>query len=221
MIRSLDSMLGSSVVATDGEIGKLYNVFFDDRSWAVRYLVVETGSWLMHRKVLISPAVLGRADWIANTIPMLLTKEQVHNGPDVDTDQPVSRQQQLAMIGHCGRPNDLSRESLPPAAVADAIEVTSEAAVEMGGDPHLRSAKEVAGYSVEAADGALGNIADFVVEYEGWGIPDLVIRIETPPKDRTMLVPTQWVSSVSWADRRVRLSQSREKFMSTGLLTEA
>jgi hypothetical protein len=76
MLRNLDSMLGLAVVATDGEIGKVYNVFFDDRSWAVRYLVVETGAWITRRKVLISPAVLARLDWADKTIPVLLTREQ-------------------------------------------------------------------------------------------------------------------------------------------------
>lgn len=77
MLRTLDGMLGSSIVAKDGEIGRVDNVFFDDRSWAVRYLVVETSSWLTRRRVLITPAALGRPHWAERTIPALLTKEQV------------------------------------------------------------------------------------------------------------------------------------------------
>ena len=104
MLRTLDGMLGSSIVATDGEIGKVYNVFFDDQLWAVRYLVIETGPWLRRRKVLISPAALGRPHWTDKIIPVLLTKEQVQNCPDVDADRPVSRQQEVGMIRHWFRP---------------------------------------------------------------------------------------------------------------------
>ena len=220
MIRSLDSMLGSSIVATDGEIGKVYNIFFDDRLWGVRYLVVETGSWLMRRKVLIPPAVLGRPNWGANTIPVFLTKEQVQHSPDVDTDQPVSRQQQVAMIKHYGCHDHLGMEPFPPPTVADPLEFESETALETEGDPHLRSAKEVSSYSVEAVDGTLGTVVDYIIGDEGWGIPDLVVSVERLPKDQTILIPTQWVFDISWEDRRVRLNQSRETCMDPSFLTE-
>ena len=92
MLRTLDGMLGSSIMATDGEIGKIYNVFFDDRSWAVRYMVVETGSWLGCRKLLISPAALDRPHWAEKNTPVHLTRDrfdiarmQMRIGPSRDS----------------------------------------------------------------------------------------------------------------------------------------
>jgi sporulation protein YlmC with PRC-barrel domain len=220
MLRSLDSVLGSSILATDGEIGKVYNVLFDDRTWGVRYLVVETGSWLARRKVLLSPAVLGRSDWTEKRIPALLTREQVRNSPDVDADQPVSRQQELAMIRHYSWPDHVGAES-PFPHVAWADEPVPEPVVEATGDQHLRSAKEVANYRVDASDGPLGNIADFIIDDDGWGILDLVVNVESPPDDHKVLVPTRWVSGLSWDDLRVQSRHPREDCVTADVLIEA
>jgi sporulation protein YlmC with PRC-barrel domain len=211
MLRTLDGMLGSSIVATDGEIGKVYNVFFDDRSWSVRYLVVETGSWLTRRKILITPAALGRPLWAEKTIPVLLTKEQVQNCPDVDADRPVSRQQEPGLTRHYGWADYLSmKPSFPPVALTDVEVADSEATSTSIGDPHLRSAKEVAGYQVAATDAPLGGVTDFVIDDEGWGIPDLVVHVDTLPDSQRAVVPTRWVTGVSWEDQRVLLNRRRE-----------
>jgi uncharacterized protein YrrD len=219
MLRSLDSVLASSIIATDGEIGKAYNILFDDRSWAVRYLVVETGSWFTRRKVLLSPAVLGRPD--ENTIQVLLTREQVQSSPDVEADQPVSRQQEIAMVRHCRWTTRNLEPSSPSYVSTDASVPESQAALEEAGDPHLRSAKEVAGYRVDASDGPLGHITDFIIDDEGWGILDLVVNVELLSEGHKALVPTQWVSSVSWELWCVQLSHLREDSVTADFWTEA
>lgn len=218
MLRSVDSMLGASVIANDGEIGRAYNVFFDDRSWAVRYLVVETGSWLRHRKVLISPEVLGRPHPAERTIPVVLTRKQVRDRPDVDADRPVSRQQELAMISHYSRADYLSLEPAPRSDSIDVAVTLSGAPTEKAEDRHLRSAKEVSGYHADASDGPLGTIIDFIIDDERWGILDLVVTAD----NHKILIPTKWVSGVSWADRYVQLSQplARAKSVTADVLSE-
>ena len=205
MFRTLDGMLGSSIVATDGEIGKLYNVFFDDRSWAVRYLVVETGSWLSRRRVLVSRATLGRPRWAEKTIPVRLTKEQVQNCPDVDADRPVSRQQEFGIIRHYGWADYLSVEpSFPPVALTDAAVGEQDTVSKMAGDPHLRS------YWVDASDASLGGVTDFVIDDERWGIPDLVVHVDSLPDGQNAVVPTRWVAGIPWEDQGVQLNRRRE-----------
>lgn len=220
MLRTLDGMLGSSVVATDGEIGKVYNAFFDDQTWAVRYLVVETGSWLRRRRVLITPAALGRPHWAEKTIPVLLTKEQVQNCPDVDADRPVSRQQELDLIQHYSWADCLSAEpSFPPVVLTDAAVGEDDAVSKEAGDPHLRSAKEVAGYQVDASDASLGSVTDFVIDDEGWGILDLVVNVDSLPDGQRALVPTRWVTGISWDAQNVQLSRRREHSVIPAFLT--
>ena len=92
MKRSAKSLFGFTIGATDGEIGKVKDFYFDDNNGSIQYLIVQTGSWLFERKVLISPQLVTTADWEAKTFVVNLTMEQVKNSPDIDTDKPVSRQ---------------------------------------------------------------------------------------------------------------------------------
>jgi hypothetical protein len=100
MKRSIKSLIGYTLHAADGEIGKVEEFYFDDQRWTIRYLIVRTGSWLLGRKVLISPQALGTTDWDNRAFPTTLTKEQIRNSPDIDTDEPVSRQQEERLYAH-------------------------------------------------------------------------------------------------------------------------
>jgi hypothetical protein len=70
----------------------VYDALLDDEFWILRYLVVDTARWLPGRKVLLTPAVLGKPNWEQHNLPVTLTRGQVKNSPDVDSDKPVSRQ---------------------------------------------------------------------------------------------------------------------------------
>jgi sporulation protein YlmC with PRC-barrel domain len=210
-------MLGLAVVALDGEVGKVYNVLFDDRSWAIRYLVVETSCWFTRDKILISPSLLGKPNWAEKLIPVLVTKEQFQNSPNVDAVQPVSRQQERVMVKHYGWvPNP------EPFILSDVLTDVSvpecEAFSEGEGDPHLRSAKEIARYQVKATDGTIGDITDFVIDDERWEILKLVVRADSSPDHRKVLVTTRWVSNVSWEQSCVQLNLQGK--VTTDFLTE-
>ncbi len=71
MFHRLRQFIGLRIEASDGEIGKISDIYFDDRSWAVRYLVIETGGWFAGRNVLISPLSVSRIDWDHHTIAIL------------------------------------------------------------------------------------------------------------------------------------------------------
>ena len=86
---------GFTIGATDGDVGRVDAFYFDDTSFTVRHLVVDASGWLTGRRVLISPRALRAIDWDGKRITAELTKSQVEQGPDIDTDQPVSRQQEI------------------------------------------------------------------------------------------------------------------------------
>ncbi|MEI6499860.1 MAG: PRC-barrel domain-containing protein, partial [Armatimonadota bacterium] len=104
MLRNVNSLVGYAIRATDGDLGKVDEFYFDDLTWTIRYLVVETGNWLSGRKVLLSPAALGETDWKSRTFAASLTTEQVRSSPDLDTAKPVSRQHELDLSGHYAWP---------------------------------------------------------------------------------------------------------------------
>ncbi len=105
MLKSLKDIEKCAIGATDGDIGQVKDLYFDDHAWAIRYLIVDTGSWLSSRKVLISPISIHTPDWQANRLPAAVTRDQVKNSRDIDTDKPVSRQHELQYLDYSGYPN--------------------------------------------------------------------------------------------------------------------
>jgi hypothetical protein len=104
MLRDASELKGLAIRATDGELGTAEEFYFDDDSWAIRYLRVETGGWLNGKQVLISPYSIVRTDWAARQVDVALTKEQVEKSPSIDTHKPVSRQHEVAYLGYYGYP---------------------------------------------------------------------------------------------------------------------
>jgi sporulation protein YlmC with PRC-barrel domain len=92
MVYRLQRLIGLHIKATDGAVGKIKDVYFDDHSWTVRYLVVEAGSFLPVAKVLVSPLSVSSIDWDNNLVHVGLNIEKVRESPPIDTDKPVSRQ---------------------------------------------------------------------------------------------------------------------------------
>lgn len=102
MLHSTNELLDFSIHATDGIIGQVKDLYFDDATWVVRYFVMDTGGWVLTRNVLISPIALGEPDWSAKVLPGSITREQVRNSPDIDTDLPVSRQHEMRYLEYYG-----------------------------------------------------------------------------------------------------------------------
>jgi hypothetical protein len=104
MLRSMRDLANYAIRATDGTIGHVKDFYFEDGTWVVRYLVIDAGSWLSSRKVLISPMALGQPDWTQKVLPASITKRQVRNSPNIDTDKPVSRQHEKQYLEYYGYP---------------------------------------------------------------------------------------------------------------------
>ncbi len=205
MLHSLNLMTGASIVASDGPAGSASNFFFDDRTWTIRYLVVDTGNWLARRNVLVAVSAAGPPDWSKRVFPVRLTKEQVRTSPDVDTQKPVSRQQEIAMSRYFGWPTYWS------VRVPEGRYTTEMNYPDTGtsGDPHLRSAWDVAGHEVWAIDADMGRLEDYVLDESGWHLGYLVVAAGDWLNSRNLLVPTRWVESISWANRRIDVASPR------------
>jgi hypothetical protein len=100
MQRNIKSLIGYGMEATDGDIGKVKYFYFDDTTWLIRYLILKTGNWFLYRKVLISPQAIVKRYKASGLFALNLTKEQIRTSPDIDTDKPVSRQQDMELYGH-------------------------------------------------------------------------------------------------------------------------
>jgi sporulation protein YlmC with PRC-barrel domain len=214
MLRSLKEVEGYTILATDGEVGSVEDFYFDDQYWTVRYLVVDTGGWLSGRRVLLTPLAVERPDWGTGTLPVALTKDQVENSPDIDLDKPVSRQREVGLHDHYGWAYywaDLSTPATavttppPPAMAEERAETEREK-----GDPHLRSVDEVTGYDIQARDGEIGHVEDFIADDETWIMRYLVVDTRDWLPGKKVLVAPAWVRMVNWADADVHVDLLRE-----------
>jgi uncharacterized protein YrrD len=215
MLRSVRELRGTALVATDGPIGDVYDVYFDDHEWIVRYYVVDTGKWLPGRKVLIPPHVVRPPLPDSLALPVDLTREQVRNSPDIDTERPIERQAELSLHEHYGwEPYWIP---IPPAplmpvrSVGDAAEAERQATSgQLGGDPHLRSGREVSGYSLEAADGEIGHISDLLLDDQTARIRYAVVDTRNWLPGKHVLIAPQWIREVRWADATAVVNVERE-----------
>lgn len=200
MLRSVKEFVGYDIKALDGKIGTAKDLCFDDVSWAVRYLVVDTGRWLPGRLVLLAPAALDHPDWGRKTLPVLLTREQVEKSPPIDADKPVSMQREAELHRYYGwplypiypPPGDVLPTPPPPPPKGQQPESS---------DPHLRSFMEVAGYHIQATDDRIGHLDDMIVEDSTWHLRYLVVDTRNWLPGRKVLVAPQWVTRISWDDR--------------------
>jgi sporulation protein YlmC with PRC-barrel domain len=208
MLHDLETLVGSAVLATDGEIGSVRDFLFDDESWGVRYLVVDVGNWLKKRDVILAITAVEQPDWTKKTFHVRLAKDQVRNSPDVDAEKPVSRQQEIAMRDYWGWmaywvDKEMGGSVPAPTGVKYPLH-TKE-------DPHLRSAMNLNGYEIWAPDAEIGRLEGFIMDEASWNLGYLNIKGGEWIQSRWVLVPTRWVKSVSWAKRRIDLLHSLEE----------
>lgn len=203
--------------AVDGELGTASQLYFDDETWTVRYLVVETGGWLGGRQVLISPFSITHTDWQALRVDVSLTKKQVEDSPDIDTHRPVSRQHEVEHLGYYGYPNYWGGPFLwGPTYLPMGLAIPVVGSVEGGAarmaseDAHLRSTHGVSGYEIHALDANLGHVKNFILDDESWQIRYLEVATRNWWPSETVLVSPAWVERVSWADGEVYVALSRE-----------
>jgi uncharacterized protein YrrD len=206
---NINSLIGFTLGATDGEIGKVEAFYFDDHSWTIRYLVVKTGSWLFGRKVLISPQAINKTAWDSMSFPVNLSMDQVRHSPDIDTEKPVSRQEEIKLYEHYPwlsywgsglYPADesmLGTANFLPVADDDKLKKEKEN-TDQPADKHLRSTEEITGYRIHAIDGEIGYIDDYIIDDQSWKIEFFVVDIRKWLDGKKVLISPKWVKELDW-----------------------
>jgi uncharacterized protein YrrD len=215
MQHSLHSLIGYVIGATDGDLGKVDEFYFDDITWTIRYMVVETGNWLLGRKVLISIAALGKPDWELHTFPVNLTCEQVRNSPDIDTERPVYRQHEVKLFDYYQWPQYWEGGyqgalGITPFPLLENPILQEPPAPDRQDDPHLRSTRQITDYQIHATNGEIGHVADFIVDDENWALCNLVVDTGNWLPGKKVIISPAWIKSVNWDDASVTVDRMRE-----------
>jgi hypothetical protein len=148
--------------------------------------------------VLIPPAAVRAIDDPRRRVAVGLTRAQVEHSPSIDTAKPVSRQHHIDVCSYFGFPYDWTGSAVRQDPLAGLG----------GGDPHLRSARAVAGYVVRTIHDEWGQIDDVLIEVSSWAIRYVVVRPRRHGAP-TLVSPAR-ISGVSWEGRVVEVDMECE-----------
>jgi hypothetical protein len=207
MLQNIKELYGNKLAATDGDIGHVKDFFFDDKTWVIRYLVADTGSWLTGRLVLLSPHAFGRLDQDGKILPVNLTKKQIENSPPIESHRPVSRQYEEEYYLYYGWPAYWQGGGMWGMGNYPVIMPPPKNLRHHGhkqrDDIHLRSTTAVTGYYIQATDGTIGSVRGFLVDDKSWAIRELVVETGHWYAGKEILISPAKIERISYEDSKV------------------
>jgi sporulation protein YlmC with PRC-barrel domain len=220
MLQSIKQLCGNKLGASDGDIGHVKDFYFDDQNWAVRYLVTDTGSWLPGRQVLISPHAFGSLHQDGKVLLVNLTRKQIEDSPAIESHKPVSRQYEEEYHRYYGWPFYWLGDGLwgmsgfpileSPAKPLPGGRATASGPQPERADAHLRSTQAVSGYHLQASDGIVGHVCDFMMDDKSWAISQLVIKTGHRFTGKEVQIPISQVDRISYDESTVFVNLTKE-----------
>ena len=213
MLRSATLLRGFSVQATDGMLGNVDDLLFDDTTWAVRYLVVNTGAGLAGRKVLISPVAITASDWSVQTVALRVTKEEVRGSPEIDVEEPISIVQLDSLDAYYKWPASITHELVPVRARSSPRRATRapQPSDEESEDTHLCSMRDWTGYLVLASgDHEIGHVEGFLFDDSRWRIRYITVNTRSWLTRRKTFIAPSSIRSISWGGSKIVLGITKE-----------
>ncbi len=220
MLRSLKQLYGDELRASDGDIGHIKDFYFDDQSWAVRYVVVDTGSWLSGRLVLISPHVLTNFELDGVRREVKLTRKQIEESPDFNSHKPVSRQYEEEYYRYYGWPSYWQGDGLWGPSAFPVLGLTADGRPDAStkgdshsikhGDAHLRSTQALSGYHIQTGEGEIGHVTDFIVHEKSWAICHVVVETGHWFSGKEIVISPKQIDRISYEDSKVFVSVTKE-----------
>ena len=210
------------VEAIDGLVGTVMDFLFDDATWRVRWLVVDTGDWLNDRKVILPPSALGHPNPAKGTFAVKVTREVVENSPRIGPDQSISQETETGLYAHYGISPYLSAGYLaeyraPYGSTPFPVSGTEEQIRKVADDerdrynPSLRSFALLTGYHAESRDGDIGHVEDFLVDDSDWSIRFLVIGTRNWWPGKQVLISPRSVLEIDWQGKMITLDVDRQQ----------
>jgi hypothetical protein len=177
------SIVGYGVEGSDGPIGIVADLLFEDVTWSGRWMAVDTGASLGGRRVLLPRLSLDRADRTLRRFQAHLTQREISDSPHIDAGMCVSRRLEADFCAHYGCQQYWADER-------------SEI---INGPTRLRSIAAVTNYRIHASDGEIGRVEDFVLEDVGWSIRHVAVKVRWSP-DQSLLLSPRSALAVDWED---------------------
>ena len=190
MLKNLKDTEGFKIHAQDGEIGKVKDFLFDDHSWTIRYMVVNTGSWRFGQSVLVATDAFSKVEWDQKRFDVSITRKMIEDSPHLDEHIPISRKHEELLRTHFSWPIYWSNEAAPITLPFNPEETRHKPSY----DANLESVNDIERFSIHATDGKIGKIEGFIVD-EKWVIRYFVIDSSNWLTGRKVIVSPEWINS--------------------------
>jgi len=166
-----------------------------------------------------SDAVLDRD----GQIRVRLHREDIRESPPLQEHAPVSHDVEARLAAYYGwptywaGPDFWGSSAMVPVLEAPTgprqapAEAPTDQEIDATASPNrLRSAREVAGYHIEATDGELGHVKDFVFDLQSWLIQFIALDTRNWLPGRTVSIPPEWMTEIDALGRTAHVQRSRE-----------
>ncbi len=230
LLRSIKQLYGCKLRASDGKIGHVSDLYFDDQHWTVRYVVADTGSWIPGRLVLIPPQAIGIGSLRheGNRLPVDLTRKQIEDSPPIESHKPVSLQFEEEYYHYYGWPAypglggmyggagiaGIAGFPLGPTIYQIPEEETNRRERSHNeGNPHLRSTRAIDGYHIQTSDGEIGHVSDFIMDDESWAICHLVVETGHWFGGKQIAISPKQIDRISSEDSKVFVNVTKEAIL--------
>jgi sporulation protein YlmC with PRC-barrel domain len=207
MVKYAKKLIGSQVKTRDSTVGKIKNILFNDENWSIEYFVIGKHKWLPFGKVLVKPVTVKCSNGQAKVITEM-TRTEFENCPSSSEYLPVAEQKalekQIERMGLNKTPAGQNTQNQEQQAVSGTKK-----------DPHLRSIKEIVGYKIQATDGLIGIVNDFVLNPESWRVEGIVVKDGCEDIKDNELIPPDMIDKIIWNKHEVTLNISKNKMLSS------
>lgn len=228
MLISLSQLQGYNLVAKDGPVGKVTDLFFDQENWRVRYVADKT-SRLWGKEVLLSIGAVEKTDWKEQQVLVGLAKDKVKDSPRVNLKSMITKKDERLLSDHYGW-------AIPAAGLNSPTSLSTSAGANTGagilvgsqlagfGDEnkrkiaqdknsagYLQSTHMVLGFKISTNNGDLGTVEDFIVDEADWSIRFMVIDTKGSHGKKKILLAPEWIDWISWRERHVLVNMEKEK----------
>jgi hypothetical protein len=222
MLQNIQALYGKKLAALDGDIGHVRDFYFDDAAWAIRYVVVDTGTWLTGRLVLLSPHAFEKLDQRDDLLQVKLRKKQIQDSPSIAAHETVSQQFEEQYYRSYGWPvywqggQMWGMNADPLMAIPQSPDIAVRRAHEPRADRHLQSAKAVTGYQIQARDGTIGHVTDFHVNARSWAIHELAVETGHWYSGKQILISPNKIQRISLVENKVFVTLTMADIERTG-----
>jgi len=215
MLQNIKDLYHDKLSAVDGDIGHVKDFYFDDKTWMIRYLAVDTGTWLTGRLVLLAPHALGKLNQFEKTLHVRLDKKQIENSPSIESHLPVSRQYEAEYYRYYGWPAYWDAEAAWGLGGFPMVVPAPHVPPPHREDKHLQSTRSVNGFQIQTVDGVIGTVSGFMVDDRSWAIRELIVETGHWYSGKEILISPSMIKHINYENSSVEVKLTKVDIQQT------